>query len=232
MCFFVESNSVLASQVSTTPNTQISDETSASLSQPIISSHQHSITDQELSQPQRTIAKLSNVNTTLSKTSLITVLNTPLSNVKTLCVTPAASNATGQFTVMNSAPSLNVANATKSQTITLINTPVAVVKTISPSVEKTVAEIIPNSPTAGIPTLVENRGHNVFVKNTSSTESDIPQSHKLLTANNFSTNNVSIYHVMQIKYAIKRHCLLLINYFINYYFIVTNLFNVVEVFLY
>ncbi|KAJ3642352.1 hypothetical protein Zmor_025147 [Zophobas morio] len=190
MSVCLETSSVLANQVSTSTATPISDDASIAPTS----------TDQpEAPQPApsvRTIAKLpSSANAALSKASLITVLNTPLGNVKTLCVTPAvSSNATGQFTVVNSATPLNVANSTvKPQTITLINTPVTVVKTISPSVEKSAADVVPNSAAAAVPALIENRGHNVFVKNTACSEGasqDVPQGHKLLTANNFPTNNV------------------------------------------
>ncbi|RZB39075.1 uncharacterized protein BDFB_002369 [Asbolus verrucosus] len=202
MSVCLETSSVLANQVSTTTATQVADESPGT--------PQSSIDQAEIAPQQptsvRTIAKLPPTANTaaLSKASLITVLNTPLGNVKTLCVTPAvSSNATGQFTVVNSATPLNAANSTvKPQTITLINTPVTVVKTISPNVEKSVAEVVPSSSnvvaaaTASVPALIENRGHNVFVKNTTCAESvavasqDVSQSHKLLTANNFPANNV------------------------------------------
>jgi adenosine/AMP kinase len=201
MSVCLDTSSVLANQVSTSTATSISDEATIASQ----SSNDQAEASPQQPTPVRTIAKLpSTGNATLSKASLITVLNTPLGNVKTLCVTPAvSSNATGQFTVVNSATSLNVANSTvKPQTITLINTPVTVVKTISPNVEKSVADVVPNSSnvvaaaTASVPALIENRGHNVFVKNTACAENvavaaqDVPQSHKLLTANNFPTNNV------------------------------------------
>lgn len=191
--FVLETSTVLASQVSTSTSPQISEETQiAPQSEPESAPVQPT--------PIRTIAKLPTANAALPKASLITVLNAPLGNVKTLCVTPAvSSNAPGQFTVVNSATPLNVANSTvKPQTITLINTPVTVVKTISPSVEKSASEVLPNSSnvtTNSVPGLIENRGHNVFVKNTAAVENpplDVPQSHKLLTANNFPTNNVSV----------------------------------------
>ncbi|XP_064211285.1 uncharacterized protein upSET isoform X2 [Tribolium castaneum] len=199
MSVCLETSSVLANQVSTSTSPPITEEA------PIAPQSAPEQTESAPPQPTpvRTIAKLPTANAALSKASLITVLNTPLGNVKTLCVTPAvSSNATGQFTVVNSATPLNVANSTgKPQTITLINTPVTVVKTISPSVEKSAPEVVPNSSNvvataaATVPALIENRGHNVFVKNTACADNvtvaqDVPQSHKLLTANNFPTNNV------------------------------------------
>ncbi|XP_018575451.1 uncharacterized protein LOC108914194 isoform X2 [Anoplophora glabripennis] len=127
---------------------------------------------------------------------LITVLNPsgPLTVVKTLCVTSGVSSAP-QFTLVNSTP-LNVTNAVgKSPTITLLNAPVTVVKAITTqSVEKTATDVVANS--VGLinnaSPVIENRGHNVFVKNTcpDSTVPDVPQSHKLLTANSFPQTNV------------------------------------------
>ncbi|CAG9857408.1 unnamed protein product [Phyllotreta striolata] len=124
---------------------------------------------------------------------LITVLNPsgPLTVVKTLCVTSGASSAP-QFTFVNSAP-LSVTNAIgKSPTITLLNAPVTVVKAIATAVEKGAVQEAAtggaNSPVATA--VIENRGHNVFVKNTQSESIDMPQSHKLLTANNFPSSNI------------------------------------------
>ncbi|CAG9822140.1 unnamed protein product [Phaedon cochleariae] len=132
---------------------------------------------------------------------LITVLNPsgPLTVVKTLCVTSGVPSAP-HFTLVNSAP-LTVTNAAvKSPTITLLSAPVTVVKALGagPAAgEKGVVEapvgvgVIGNTPAPGS-AVVENRGHNVFVKNScpDSTVSDMPQSHKLLTANNFPAPNV------------------------------------------
>ncbi|CAH1976738.1 unnamed protein product [Acanthoscelides obtectus] len=129
---------------------------------------------------------------------LITVLNPtgPLTVVKSLCVTSGVSSAP-QFTLVNS-----VTNAAmgKSPTITLLNAPVTVVKAITTAqpvtegVEKNGAEPANlNSTVTSVPAIIENRGHNVFVKNTCSDTSpvpEMPQSHKLLTATNFPQTNV------------------------------------------
>ncbi|KAG5888096.1 hypothetical protein JTB14_021896 [Gonioctena quinquepunctata] len=133
---------------------------------------------------------------------LITVLNPsgPLTVVKTLCVTSGVSS-TPHFTFVNSTP-LTVTNASvKSPTITLLNAPVTVVKAITaqqPTDKSAPAEAQPisvqslSSTAPSISTIMENRGHNVFVKNTcpDSTVPDVPQSHKLLTASNFPQSNV------------------------------------------
>lgn len=52
---------------------------------------------------------------------------------------------------------------------------------------------MPNSTTGTIPTIIENRGHNVFVKNTclEPTGSEVSQSHKL-TTHSYSQSNVSM----------------------------------------
>lgn len=181
-----------------------------------IQSSHHDKLDQHLPPP-KSIAKLvvanhattNNCGTVLQKVNSplnITVLNPsgPLTVVKTLCVTSGVSS-TPQFTLVNSTP-LNVTNAMgKSPTFTLLNAPLTVVKAIttaSQPIEKNgVGEISSNiannqANLTGQPTsnLMENRGHNVFVKNTSldSTVQDMPQSHKILTANNFASSNVSI----------------------------------------
>ncbi|KAJ8931905.1 hypothetical protein NQ314_015174, partial [Rhamnusium bicolor] len=186
---------------------------SANIIQPPISSNTIQVGHDKLEQQVSTtksIAKLvvanhpsaNSCNPVLQKVvnpPLITVLNPsgPLTVVKTLCVTSGASSAP-QFTLVNSSP-LNVTNAVgKSPTITLLNAPVTVVKAITTqNVDKTATDIVPNSAgissnTSPVPAIIENRGHNVFVKNTcpDSTVPDIPQSHKLLTANNFPQTNV------------------------------------------
>lgn len=183
-----ETNTVLANEVGTPSQHQTTEETPVTNPQV----EQTEVTQQSV----RTITKPP-AAPNAAKTSLITVLNTPIVNVKTLCVTPAVSSTTpAQFTVVNSGAQLNVANASlKPQTITLINTPVTVVKTISPNVEKSESVVVPNSSVTGtgVPTLIESRGHNVFVKNTSENiapTQDVPQSHKLLTANNFPASNL------------------------------------------
>lgn len=138
----------------------------------------------------------------------ITVLNPsgPLTVVKTLCVTSGASS-TPQFTLVNSTP-LNVTNAMgKSPTFTLLNAPVTVVKAITTGPHQTIEKNgdlcnVGNSQTSisgpNTPSIIENRGHNVFVKNTcpDSTVQDVPQSHKLLTANSFPPTNVSVPNFM------------------------------------
>lgn len=172
--------------------------------------HQNSDKSEQQVSAAKSIAKLvvanhpsvNNCNPVLQKVvnpPLITVLNPsgPLTVVKTLCVTSGVSSAP-QFTLVNSSP-LNVTNAVgKSPTITLLNAPVTVVKAITPqSVEKAATEVVANS--VGIinnsSPIIENRGHNVFVKNTcpDSTVPDVPQSHKLLTANSFPQTNVSFF---------------------------------------
>ncbi|XP_030761841.1 uncharacterized protein LOC115886711 isoform X2 [Sitophilus oryzae] len=138
---------------------------------------------------------------------LITVLNSagPLTVVKSLCVTSVVSSAP-HYTLVNSTPLTVTTNAGgKPPTITVLNcgpltTPVTVVKAISaptPSTEKTVVDgnpVVPNVQAAPLTTAVlENRGHNVFVKNTCVEPvmpEAMPQSHKLLTAANFSSANV------------------------------------------
>lgn len=140
---------------------------------------------------------------------LITVLNStgPLTVVKSICVTSVVS-AAPQYTLVNTTAPLTVGNAVgKASTITVLNcgpltSPVTVVKTLAapPVIDKSTADILPaviaNNAT-GAPALIENRGHNVFVKNTSTCPDttvvdSVLQSHKLLTAANFSTSNVSI----------------------------------------
>lgn len=168
--------------------------------------------------PPKSIAKLvvanhagtNNCGTVLQKVNPplnITVLNPsgPLTVVKTLCVTSGVSS-TPQFTLVNSTP-LNVTNAMgKSPTFTLLNAPVTVVKTITTTPPQTVEKNGSNEAQCNIgnnqsnisgshgSSIMENRGHNVFVKNTcpDSTVQDIPQSHKLLTANIFPPTNVSL----------------------------------------
>nr|CAI5865072.1 unnamed protein product [Callosobruchus analis] len=129
---------------------------------------------------------------------LITVLNPsgPLTVVKSLCVTSGVSSAP-QFTLVNSGTNAAMG---KSPTITLLNGPLAVVKAITTTqpvnqgVEKNGTETDNlNSTVNTVPAIIENRGHNVFVKNTCSdpaTVPEIPQSHKLLTAANFPQTTV------------------------------------------
>lgn len=205
--------STIASQATISTNI-IQAPITANAIQPTIEKH-------ELQQPMppKTVAKLvvtnhpaNNCGTVLQKVvnpPLITVLNPsgPLTVVKTLCVTSGTSSGP-QFTLVNSSP-LNVANAVgKSPTITLLNAPVTVVKAITHSqpVDKSIGEIpstfasvqqsnvAPNAASA----IIENRGHNVFVKNTcpDSTMPDMPQNHKLLTATSFSQTNVSNFSVL------------------------------------
>lgn len=150
---------------------------------------------------------------------LITVLNStgPLTVVKSLCVTSVVSS-TPHYTLVNSVAPLNVTNTTgKAPTITVLNcgsltSPVTVVKAISTqqTIEKSPSDIPPvvsnNVQTTAVsPAIIENRGHNVFVKNTcpdSTIPDTVPQSHKLLTATNFSTSNVSthIYFIFALIY--------------------------------
>lgn len=137
---------------------------------------------------------------------LITVLNStgPLTVVKSICVTSVVSTAP-QYTLVNTTAPLTVGNAVgKPPTITVLNcgpltSPVTVVKTLAgqPVIDKSTADITNNA--TGAPALIENRGHNVFVKNTSTCPApdttvvdSVLQSHKFLTAANFSNSNVSI----------------------------------------
>ncbi|XP_076266838.1 SET domain-containing protein upSET isoform X1 [Rhynchophorus ferrugineus] len=130
---------------------------------------------------------------------LITVLNSagPLTVVKSLCVTSVSSAP--QYTLVNSAP-LTVTNASgcKTSTIALLTTPLTVVKAInaqsadkpnSTDVSVPISGVVP-----GAPAILENRGHNVFVKNTTTepaaTDGHISQGHKLLTASSFAPSNV------------------------------------------
>lgn len=153
-------------------------------------------------------AVLQKVNSPLN----ITVLNPsgPLTVVKTLCVTSGVSS-TPQFTLVNSTP-LNVTNAIgKPPTFTLLNAPVTVVKAITTTPPQTVEKngsienttnVINNQSNITLPStpsIMENRGHNVFVKNTcpDSTIQDMSQNHKILTSNNFSSANVSYGQVLK-----------------------------------
>ncbi|XP_057663470.1 uncharacterized protein LOC130898292 isoform X1 [Diorhabda carinulata] len=178
--------------------------------QPVVPNPVQTISEkiEQPSLPAKSIAKLVVTNAMPSTGSvlqkvvnppLITVLNPsgPLTVVKTLCVTSGVSSAP-QFTLVNSAP-LNVTNTIgKSATITLLNAPLTVVKamTTPQTTEKNISEV--TNPTnnsnnaASTPTVIENRAHNVFVKNTcpDSTVMDIPQSHKLLTTNSFPQSNI------------------------------------------
>ncbi|KAJ8938710.1 hypothetical protein NQ318_007998 [Aromia moschata] len=204
-----ETNTV---QSSTSTNNIIQPSVSANVIQPTITSNiiQPGPDKAEQVSTTKSIAKLvvanhssaTSCNQVLQKVvnpPLITVLNPsgPLTVVKTLCVTSGVSSAP-QFTLVNSSP-LNVTNAVgKSPTITLLNAPVTVVKAITTqTVDKTASDVVPNSAgissnTSPVPAVIENRGHNVFVKNScpESTISDMPQGHKLLTANNFPQTNV------------------------------------------
>ncbi|XP_050310082.1 inactive histone-lysine N-methyltransferase 2E-like isoform X2 [Anthonomus grandis grandis] len=135
---------------------------------------------------------------------LITVLNStgPLTVVKSLCVSSVVSTAP-HYTLVNTAAPLNVTNAAgKPPTITVLNcaslaSQVTVVKTITappPAVLDKQQTDVPAIPAGTIATaVIENRGHNVFVKNTcpdSGVSDVVAQGHKLLTAANFSTGNV------------------------------------------
>lgn len=192
--------------------------------QPLASNNIHNTEKPEqIISSTKSIAKLVVANASASTSSvlqkvvnppLITVLNPsgPLTVVKTLCVTSGVSSAP-QFTLVNSAP-LNVTNAVgKSPTITLLNAPVTVVKAITTPqnviVEKNLPDMMVNaavpSNTSPVSTIIENRAHNVFVKNTcpDSTIVDVPQSHKLLTANNFPQTNVSFLCIYNFDFLLK-----------------------------
>ncbi|XP_066157225.1 microtubule-associated protein 1B isoform X1 [Euwallacea fornicatus] len=136
---------------------------------------------------------------------LITVLNStgPLTVVKSLCVTSVVSSAP-QYTLVNTAAPLNATNTVgKPPTITVLNcgalsSPVTVVKAINTQVvdksatEVVAAAVLPSN-VANIPVtpaLIENRGHNVFLKGNGPDVDSAPRSHKLLAATNFSTTNV------------------------------------------
>ncbi|CAH0554751.1 unnamed protein product [Brassicogethes aeneus] len=208
MSVCIDSGTVLANVVGTTSlalqNEDISATTQTTTVQ--LPSEQTDITPQSAPAAKNVAAtKLvvpsSTPNTVLQKVvnqPVITVLNSsgPLTVVKSLCVTSGVSSAP-QFTLVNSAP-LTVANTVgKPPTITLLNGPVTVVKAIpaTQNIEKSeaVSNTTTNAPTnVSPPTIMENRGHNVFVKNTcpDSTVPDMPQSHKILTASNFPQANV------------------------------------------
>lgn len=152
---------------------------------------------------QQHIVPTSQVLQKVVSSPLITVLNStgPLTVVKSICVTSVVSSAP-QYTLVNTTAPLTVGNAVgKPPTITVLNcgpltSPVTVVKTLTaqPVIDKSTADIVPaviaNNAT-GAPALIENRGHNVFVKNTcpapdTTVVDSVLQSHKL-----FSTSNVS-----------------------------------------
>ncbi|XP_072385367.1 uncharacterized protein upSET isoform X3 [Diabrotica undecimpunctata] len=218
VCF--ESSNVLTNVVSTSSETSLEENVpitsvmsqptvGTTVVQPIVSNTIPTSSDknEQPPLPTKSIAKLVVANAAASTSSVlqkvvnppvITVLNPsgPLTVVKTLCVTSGISS-TPQFTLVNSAP-LNVTNAVggKPPTITLLNAPVTVVKAITTpqNVEKNLSEAATTGTPSNTPvsTIIENRAHNVFVKNTcpDSTVVDIPQSHKILTTNNFPQTNV------------------------------------------
>ncbi|KRT80385.1 PHD finger motif containing protein, partial [Oryctes borbonicus] len=121
---------------------------------------------------------------------LITVMNTP--GPITVVKSSLGSNTTSHFTLVNSAPIY-----VKSPTITLLNAPpITVVKAISGAsqsieaskcVDTTNASVTNNG---SLTAITEKTLHNVFVKKSLPNEPDIPQSHKLLTANSFPANNM------------------------------------------
>lgn len=124
----------------------------------------------------------------LMNPSLITVMNTPITVVKTI-----GSTAPSHFTLVNS----TVKSPT---TITLMNAPITVVKSISPSEHVKVSGDVSGPATTnngsvnnGSLAVSDKPVHNVFVKKSlvDGVVQDVPQSHKLLTANAFPTNNVS-----------------------------------------
>ncbi|KAI4460800.1 upset isoform a [Holotrichia oblita] len=122
---------------------------------------------------------------------LITVMNTP--GPITVVKSSLGSSTTSHFTLVNSAPIY-----VKSPTITLLNAPpITVVKAISgasqpieaqKNVDVTNAAGVTNN--GSLTTITEKTLHNVFVKKALPNEPDIPQSHKLLTANSFPSNNM------------------------------------------
>ncbi|KAL3268938.1 hypothetical protein HHI36_008025 [Cryptolaemus montrouzieri] len=217
MSICLDSNNVLANQVGTSSAPQIPDQGSnenavarnanSNLDLPIEINDQH---QQQQILPAKTVAKLlvsnhqtsviGNVTPVLQKISnppMITVLNStggPLTVLKTICVTSGVSSAP-HFSLVNN-QSLTVTNALgKTPTITLLNAPVTVVKVPTPqthSVDKPLEANNAPVTTQNIPTIIENRAHNVFVKNTCSdtSVSEIPQGHKFLTANSFPQTNV------------------------------------------
>lgn len=124
---------------------------------------------------------------------LITVMNTP--GPITVVKSSLGSSTTSHFTLVNSAPIY-----VKSPTITLLNAPpITVVKAISGAAAQPIeaqknvdvanAAAVTNN--GSLTTITEKTLHNVFVKKTLPNEPDIPQSHKLLTANSFPSTNVS-----------------------------------------
>lgn len=218
MSLCLDSNNVLANQVSTASALQISEksqnENAAILttsSTPISSPIELNDTQQQQLLHKKTVTKLlvsnhqssviGNVTPVLQKISnppVITVLNSaggPLTVLKTICVTSGVSSAP-HFSLVNN-QSLTVTNAVgKTPTITLLNTPVTVVKMTPPQSQNIDNKPVENAncpvSAQNVSTIIENRAHNVFVKNTcsDSSVSDVTQCHKFLTSNNFSQTNV------------------------------------------
>ncbi|XP_044755691.1 uncharacterized protein LOC123314454 isoform X2 [Coccinella septempunctata] len=217
MSLCIDGNNVLTSQVSTSSAIQLS-EKSPNENAPILTTATTPISSPiELNDTQhqqffnkKTVTKLlvsnqtsvvGNVTPVLQKISnppVITVLNSaggPLTVLKTICVTSGVSSAP-HFSLVNN-QSLTVTNAVgKTPTITLLNTPVTVVKMTPPQSQNVENKPLDNTncsvSTQNVSTIIENRAHNVFVKNTcsDSSVSDVQQGHKFLTANSFSQTNV------------------------------------------
>lgn len=106
--------------------------------------------------------------------SVITVVNTP----GPIVVKSIGPNTSSHFTLVNS---------TVKSPFTLVNGPaITVLKNVS-STENAKAQDGGNVITSGI---VEKPLHNLFLKKPETLNQDIPQSHKILTANTFPQNNI------------------------------------------
>lgn len=119
-------------------------------------------------------------------TPLITVMNSPITVVKTI-----SSSTPSHFTLVNS--------AVKNPTITLVNAPpITVVKNVNIEATKAMDSNQPGNTNNGnvnngtLPVVSSEKPmQSVFLKKTNVESGlDIPQSHKILTANSFPTNNV------------------------------------------
>ncbi|KAK9877038.1 hypothetical protein WA026_016065 [Henosepilachna vigintioctopunctata] len=212
MSVCLENNNVLASQVGTTSASQNPNQSTIENVITTISSSSNSVPSVEVNDPQqqalpaKSVTKLlvSNHQNSVGGSAapvlqkinpVITVLNSaggPLTVLKTICVTSGVSSAP-HFSLVNNQP-LTVTNAVgKTPTITLLNAPVTVVKVPSQTQsDKSLDASNSSVNTQNINTIIENRAHNVFVKNTclDSSITEVPQSHKFLTANSFPQTNV------------------------------------------
>lgn len=125
---------------------------------------------------------------------LITVMSAP-GPITVVKSSSLGSSTTSHFTLVNSTP-LYV----KTPTITLLNAPpITVVKALSGTPQPTDQPKGGDTGNAGLTNngsltaVTEKTLHNVFVKKPLPSEPDIPQGHKLLTANSFPASNVSFF---------------------------------------